>query len=312
MRAKTTYTVVLTHDIDHISLRKYPVFSNVTLEFFKRGLWINLLRTLQGDLPFIQYLDSLRWCLAYPFIKLGWHQDPWEKSMDDILEIENRYRVRSSFFFIPFANRHGHIQEGVPAKGRAIVYDIREYKDLLIKLEAGGWEVGVHGLDAHIDVDNAKEELEVIKSLLPDKEKFGIRMHWLFQSERLWKNLKEAGYYYDATFGNNNIVGFPDGQYIPFKKDGIWILPINIQEGTLLGYWRKGRLPYNPWEKVEDILAEAANKGAVVTILWHNHAFGMYHYHGHLYEKIIQKAQADGAHICRCIDVFEKLDTDNK
>lgn len=311
MATKSPYTIVLTHDIDHISLRKYPVFSNVTLEFFKRSLWINLLRTLQGDLPFIQYLDSLRWCFSYPLIKLGWHQDPWEKSMNDVLEIEKRHGVRSTFFFIPFANRHGHVQEGVSARGRAIVYDVREHKDFLLKLESDGWEVGVHGLDAHITVNSAREELEVLRSLLPDKKKFGIRMHWLFQSERLWKNLKEAGYYYDATFGNNDEVGFPNGQYAPFKKDDIWVLPVNIQEGTLLGYWKKGPLPYDPWEKIEEILAEAGEKSAVVTILWHNNAFGVYHYHGYLYEKIILKAKADGARICRCIDVVESLDNKN-
>lgn len=308
MESKAGYTLVLTHDIDFISLRKHPVFSNVTLEFFKQCIGVNFLRMLRGDLPFIQYLDSLRWCVVYPLVKLGLHTDPWERSMDDILEIEKRHDVRSTFFFIPFPNNNGYIREGTPAKGRAIKYDVKEYGELLQKLERGGWEVGVHGLNAHINVDNAKEELEVIKSLLPDKKNFGIRMHWLFQSEKLWGNLKEAGYYYDASFGSNDKVGFPDDQYIPFKKDGIWVIPVNIQEGTLLGYWRKADTPYDPWEKVEEILEEAKQKKAVVTILWHNNAFGVYHYHGYLYEKIIQKAKADDAYICRCIDICESLD----
>lgn len=308
MNSKARYTLVLTHDIDFISLRKHPVFSNVTLEFFKQCLWVNFLRTLRGDLQFIQYLDSLRWCAVYPLVKLGLHPDPWERSMDDILNIETRRGVKSTFFFIPFANHHGHIREGIPAKGRAIKYDVREHGELLQKLERDGWEIGVHGLDAHISVEDARKELEVIKSLLPDKKDFGIRMHWLFQSEKLWNNLKEAGYYYDATFGSNDKVGFPEGQYVPFKKDGIWVLPVNIQEGTLLGYWSKGAPAYDPWEMVESILAKAKEKEAVVTILWHNNAFGVYHYHGYLYEKIIQKAQTDGARICRCIDVFEYLD----
>lgn len=308
MDNKAKYTLVLSHDVDHISLRKYPVFSNVTLEFFKRNLWINLLRTLRGDLSFGRYLDSLKWCAVYPFIKLGWHTDPWEKSMKDVIEIEKKYNIRSTFFFIPFANRHGNIREGVPAKGRAIVYDVKEYKNLLLELEEGGWEVGVHGLDAHLSVENATEELKVIQFLLPDKKRFGLRMHWLFQSESLWKNLKEAGFYYDATFGNNDEVGFPDKQYRPFKMDGIWVLPVNLQEGTLLGYWRKSPLPYDPWKKIEEILNEAQEKEAVVTVLWHNHAFGTYHYHGDIYEKIIQKAIEDGARICRCIDVFEEME----
>lgn len=308
MKNKASYTLVLTHDIDFISLRKHPVFSNVTAEFFKRSLWINLTRMFRGELHLHYYLDSIKWCIVYPFVKLGWHPDPWEKSMNDIIEIEKKYNVRSTFFFIPFANRDGSVRVGTPAKGRAIKYDIREYKDLLQRLETGGWEVGVHGLDAHISLKDAKDELEVIKFLLPAKKKFGLRMHWLFQSETLWKNLNEAGYYYDATFGNNDEVGFPNEEYKPFKKDGVWVLPVNIQDGALLGYWKKGPLPYNPWEKIEEVFAEAKKRKAVVTVLWHNNAFGVYHYHGYLYEKIIQKAKADGASICRCIDVCEEME----
>jgi peptidoglycan/xylan/chitin deacetylase (PgdA/CDA1 family) len=236
------------------------------------------------------------------------HIDPWEKSIRDMLEIEKKYDVRSTLFFIPFKDRQGHIAEGIPAKGRAIKYNLADHKNLLLELEANGWEVGVHGLDAHISVQNAREELGALRAQLPTKKMVGIRMHWLFQSETLWKNLTEAGFYYDATYGNNDEVGFPNGHYQPFKKDGIWVIPINIQEGTLLGYWRKGALPYDPWKRVEEILAEAGENNAVVTILWHNHAFGVYHYHGFLYEKILQRAKADEARICKCIDIVEELD----
>jgi peptidoglycan/xylan/chitin deacetylase (PgdA/CDA1 family) len=306
---KANYTLILTHDIDHTSLRSYPVFSNMTVEFFKRCLWINLLRMIKGDIPFLQYLDSVKWCIVYPLVKMRLFPDPWETTINDIVEMENKYGVRSTFFFIPFKDKMGHIIEGVPAvRGRAVKYDVCDFKDLLFKLESNGWEVGVHGIDAHISLQSAKEEIEVIKTLLPFKEKIGVRMHWLYQSESLWKNLRDAGYYYDATFGSNDDVGFPNNKYQPFKKDGIWVIPLNIQEGTLLGYWQKEPIQTDPWTRIEEILSEAKEKKAAVTILWHNHSFGVYHYHGYLYEKILKKAKADGARICRCIDICEEME----
>lgn len=306
---KASYTLVLTHDVDHIALKNYPIFSNMTLEFFKQCIWINFLRYLRGDLSFFKYIDSLIWCLVYPLVKLGWHPDPWEESVKNMLEMERKHNVRSTLFFIPFKDRNGHVSPGKPAKGRAIKYDLKSYRLFLAELENDGWEVGVHGIDAHISPKNATEEINVLRKLMPQKSSIGLRMHWLFQSEILWKNLKEAGFTYDATFGNNNLVGFPDKKYTPFQKDGIWVIPVNIQEGTLLGYWHQGKLPYEPWSKVEEILAEAKKNRAVVTILWHNHAFGVYHYHGDLYEKILIKAKADGARICRCIDVINELES---
>ena len=185
-----SYTLVLTHDVDHLSLKSYPALSKNTVSFFKRCLLNNLVRAIKGDITVRKYLDSIKWCILYPFAKLGLGSDPWEKAIDDILKIEEKYGVRSTFFFIPFKDKSGHIKEGIPAKGREAKYDVRDYKELLCELESNGWEVGVHGIDAHISENAAKEELVVIKKLLPYKEKIGIRMHWLYQSENLWKNLK--------------------------------------------------------------------------------------------------------------------------
>lgn len=302
------YTVILTHDVDHVSLKSYPVLSKSTLSFFKRCLLNNLIRMIKGEITFGKYLDSMKWCLLYPFVKLGIVKDPWEKAIYDITTMEKKYGVQSTFFFIPFKDKPGHIKEGIPATGREAKYDVRDYKDLLCELEANGWEVGVHGIDAHISLKSAREELGVIKSLLPDKEKIGVRMHWLYQSESLWKNLKEAGYYYDATFGSNDEVGFPDGKYQPFKKDNLWVIPLNIQDGTLLGDWHKGLSIKDAWSEIEKVLNIAKKEDAVVTILWHTNIFGVYNYWGELYEKILQKAKSDSAKVMKCIDVINEME----
>jgi peptidoglycan/xylan/chitin deacetylase (PgdA/CDA1 family) len=308
MTATTThpYSIVLSHDVDYISLRSFPIFDRVTVSFFKRSLWSNLLRTCKGDISFREYLDSVRWCLLYPFVKLNLVADPWEKGIYQIMAMEREYGVRSTFFFIPIPSYAGKVSKDVDApKGRAARYDLGKYKELLQRMDADGWEVGVHGLDAHVSLEKAKEEISVLRKIIPGKP-IGVRMHYLYQSEELWSNLKEAGYHYDATMGSNNEVGFPDGRYRPFRKDNLWVVPLNIQDGTLLGDWHMGLCLEDAWRQIESILKTAKEKNAVVTVLWHTNIFGVHSYWGNIYRRILERARRDNAQVLRCIDACEE------
>ena len=307
---QTPYVLVLTHDIDVLSVKELPLSGRTFWGFAYRCLIINSRRLLSQRLSVHEYLDSLKQVLFLPLIKLGLTEDPWQKSLETMLEIEKRYGVRSTIFFIPFPNRPGHTPEVKPAPtNRAAHYKLEKYKDLLQQLEREGWEVGVHGVDAYLDLASAKTELGAFRKLLPEKDKIGIRMHWLYhKGKETWKILDEAGYAYDATFGWNDRVGFPEEQYKPFKPDGVEnlvVLPLNIQDGALLGESHQFLRDEEAWHQVEHILEEAKERRATVTILWHNNSFVAPRYWGWLYEKIIQKAKEDGALICRAIDVVE-------
>jgi len=303
---KNNYTLVLTHDVDFLSLKNYSVLSKTTLKFTKDCIFTNMFRLLKGDIHVFTYLKSLFWGISYPFIKLGWIKDPWEKSVEDILKIEKKYGVKSTFFFIPFENKHGFFEKNIPApQRRKAKYDVNKYKHLLKKLEKEGWEVGIHGINAHLNGDEARKELIVFKEILPQKDKWGVRVHWLYQPSHLWMNLKETGYYYDSTFGSNEEIGFKDNRYVPFKKDGIWVLPTNIQDTTLLSKWRKNLSYKMAWDEIKKILELAKEKNAVVTIIWHNISFGPPRYWGSLYEKIIEKGKKDKANFVKAIDVLK-------
>lgn len=307
---KVPYILVLTHDIDALSLKELPLSSRTFWGFVYRCLIVNSKRLLNRRLNFHAYLDSIKHVLLLPLIKLGIVKDPWEESLKVVLEIEKRYGVRSTFFFVPFPKQPGHTPEGNPApNNRAVHYNLNEYQGLLQQLEREGWEVGVHGIDAHLNPTSAKAEFEALRRLLPWKDKLGIRMHWLYhRKNETWQILDEAGYTYDASFGWNDRIGFPDGQYKPFKPDGVRnlvVLPLNIQDGALLGERHQFLSNEEAWQQVEKILDEAKSKRAVVTILWHNNSFVVPQYWGWLYERIICKAKKDGAFICRAIDVIE-------
>lgn len=311
MNKENTYTIVLTHDVDHLSLRDYPLLSRYGMAFVKNALFANFTDLLRGHIGIGTYIKSVLWGFALPAVKIGLVKDPMEQCFQRIQEIEEEYGVRSTFYFIPYKGRPGLEKEGVTASvHRAAAYDVTRYKDLLVSLEARGWEVGIHGLNAHIGVGEAVEELGVFKKLLPSKEKWGIRMHWLYQPPELWKHLKEAGYYYDTTFGSNREVGFMEGRYHPFKRDGLWVLPLNIQDGALLAKWNQNLSQRRAWEVIEPLLESAKEKRAVVTVLWHNASFGPPRFWEALYRRIIEKGKKDGALFLTALQAVEKVNAD--
>jgi peptidoglycan/xylan/chitin deacetylase (PgdA/CDA1 family) len=304
----SSYKIVLTHDVDHLALRNVPLLSRKTGSFIKQCVFSNLKKFLKNEINGFTYIKSLLAVLSLPPVKAGWFEDPMARCLRRILEMEKQYGVRSTFYFIPFMRTPGLECQGVPASQyRGADYDVRDYGDLLLGLEQNGWEVGIHGINAHIGANEAAEELQVFQALLPGKKKWGMRVHWLYQPGDLWKNLKKAGYYYDTTFGSNEETGFKDQCFHPFKKDGLWVLPLNIQDGALLAGWHKNLSPARAWEEIRALMDTAKEKQAVLTILWHNASFGPPRYWDGVYRKIIEKGLDDGAEFLTALQAVEKF-----
>jgi len=304
------YWLVLTHDIDVMSLKELPITGRTFWGFTYRCLVGNFFRFVKKKISLLQYLDSLKTFLFIPAIKLGLAKDPLKGSIQVMLDIERKYGVRSTLYFVPYAKRAGHKPDGKLApSNRCVYYELADYKDLLVKLEEDGWEVGVHGIDAYHTLKDAQTEIQVIKDMLPEKKKIGIRIHWLYhKGQESWQILDSAGYYYDATLGWNDRIGYPEGIYRPFKPKNVsnlTVLPLNIQDGALLIYQK---LSFDEaWIQIKDILEKASQKQAVVTVLWHNNSYVVYRYWTDLYKKIIEQAISDGAEIIRAVDAVDNL-----
>jgi peptidoglycan/xylan/chitin deacetylase (PgdA/CDA1 family) len=312
VKNKVPYTVILTHDIDVLSLKELPLFGKTFWGFIYRCLVVNFQRFVTGRLKLVEYLESVKYALFSPFIKLGLVTDPWKESLRVMLDIEKKYGVCSTLFFIPYPRRPGHTPDGVSApSNRAAHYNLYAYKTLLLTLEREGWEVGIHGIDAYRNIESAREELSIFKELLPNKNNFGIRMHWLYhKGEETWKILDEVGYTYDATYGWNDKIGYPGNQYYPFIPEcakELLVLPLNIQDGALLSEQYQNLSNIEAWNEIQGVLEKARAKKAVVTVLWHNNSFVAPRYWGWLYEKIIQRAKNDGARIMRAIDLIDEF-----
>lgn len=310
-RSEFPYTLVLTHDIDALSLAELPLFGRTLWGFVYRCLLTNARRFVGRGISFSEYVDSIRQVALLPLVRLGVAKDPWREGVQVMLEMERRLGVRSTVFFVPVPGRQGHTVEGKKApRNRAAFYDLAGVQDLLQVLDSEGWEVGLHGIDSHLGEHVASEEVALLREALPSPQrKLGIRMHWLcLDGIRSWAAFEKAGLAYDSSFGSNVEVGFPDGHTQPFVPDGLdrlVVLPLVMHDVALLGGQHQLADKETAWQRAEQVLALARERRAVVTVLWHNNSFVAPRYWGWLYEKIIGKARADGAVICRAIDAVE-------
>lgn len=303
-----SYSVVLTHDIDAMSLREIPICSRTFWGFPYRGIIVNTQRFVRRDLSFAEYGRSLSVSIMSPAVKAGLVRDPLLSSFERMIKMEREYGVRSTMFLIPLSRYRGHVIDCSEARPqRQSYYQLPYWADRFRSLERDGWELAVHGLDAHISTDCARAELESFSRHFHDCP--GLRMHWLYSSDNLRTNAKQAGYSYDSTLGWNDKIGFPDGHFGPFidGNSGLPVLPINVQDGALLGEWRQGLSRARAWLEIERLMNQAAEKRAVVTILWHSHSFGPPRYWERVYRYIIEKALRDGARVIRAIDAVKEF-----
>ena len=316
------YAMTLTHDIDILSLKEMPI-ARTFLGYFYRSSVLNWKRWRAGKVQASEHLRAIWEMARTGAAKLGLGQDVWQRALPMLLELEKRLGVRSSLYFMAFPDKPGilpeHLrndidknknknedQESAPTN-RASFYDVAKYPDLLNSLEEGGWEAGVHGIDAWHDVQAARTEHDRLAKVTGQDE-IGVRMHWLyFQSPDSFKALEEGGFHYDATFGFNEVVGFRAGTlqpYHPLNCQTLWELPLHIQDGALMGeeYFDLNR--EDAFNMAKPILDFAKRFGGAVSLLWHNQSFTAPRFWGEVYERLIAQGKADGAWIAVPRDVL--------
>ncbi|HLP16698.1 MAG TPA: hypothetical protein VK470_10595, partial [Bacteroidota bacterium] len=201
------YTLVLTHDIDYLSLKEIPWFCR-TLWGFSYRCFLAAFTSKLGTRSFRRRARVLWDGISMPLIKLGWRSDPWASSLEQMIEIEKHLGVRSTIYFLPFPNQPGSTPAGMAAPyNRTSFYDVGDHSEMLRLLESEGWEIGLHGINAYWDESSALEEKGKIEEIL-GHDNIGIRMHWLYYNhEQTWSLLSRVGFRYDATHGWNEKVG---------------------------------------------------------------------------------------------------------
>lgn len=240
-------------------------------------------------------------------------EDPYWQ-FEDLLALEDDLGVRSSFYFL---REKGMLERPlrdwmtprywIEALGR---YDpsAPEIVELMDTLERGGWEVGLHGsYDSYREPDRLRSEKESLEAIL-GHEVLGGRQHYLnLEVPDTWRSQRAIGLQYDASLGSSSTCGFDHG-YEPRRPfdDEFVVFPTTIMEVAL---------PDVPqvepaWRECEQLLVEAADNGAVMTVLWHPRYFNEDAFPGYreLYRRLIERAQDLDAWIGPAGEFYELMD----
>jgi peptidoglycan/xylan/chitin deacetylase (PgdA/CDA1 family) len=187
---------------------------------------------------------------------------------ESIMRIEEAFGATSSFYFMA-TDRDVH----------RFRYRIEDMEGRMGAIADRGFEVGLHGgyysYDDPAAIVHEKKRLEKVLN----KKVIGYRNHYLmFKIPETWEYLAQAGFRYDATIGNNRIIGFKNGlchAFRPFNYhtgEGIDLieLPMVLGDFTLLG---SGLSPKRAWEVAKSLIDNVERDNGVATLLWHSDVF---------------------------------------
>jgi len=287
------FITCLTHDIDHPSLRNHR-FDHTMFGFLYRstlGTWRDVFR---GRKSAHSLLKNGRAACLLPFVHLGIARDFWLE-FDRYLEIEAGHG--STFFVIPRRDYPGRATDGPVSAMRACQYDLEQLIPKLKRIVSAGGEVGVHGLDAWLDADAGRKELERVSQAVGVNE-LGVRMHWLFFDGNSPSVLDRAGFAYDSTVGYRETVGYRAGTLQAYAPPGVTHLlelPLHVMD-TALFYPNYLNLGESAAERrVFRLIDDAERIGGALTINWHDRSIAPERLWDGFYLKLLGELKNRGA-----------------
>ncbi|EMA45355.1 polysaccharide deacetylase family protein [Halococcus saccharolyticus] len=240
------------------------------------------------------------------------HNPYWQ--FESLMALEDDLGVRSAFYFLsepglpnrPF-RQWCNPRYWIEHLGR---YDVEstDLTNIIQALDAGGWEVGLHGsFDSFDDRERLADEKAKIERAL-GHEVTGGRQHFLnlTPGKETWGHHRAIGLNYDSSLGSSTEYGFQHG-YEPLRPfdDEFVVFPLTAMETALV---EDGNFEA-AWDACESLLAEAADNDAVMTVLWHPRLLSDdFPGYRELYRRLIERALELGAWVGPPGDLYERLD----
>ena len=288
------FTVCLTHDIDHPSIRRHK-WDHTSLGFLYRAVFGSLRNFMRGRMCMRDLVTNWGAAFRLPFVYLGFAKDFWCDFAERYLRLEKG--LPSTFFVIPFKDHPGKNADRRQSKLRGANYSAQDIADSMRKLIAAGCELGLHGIDAWLDSAAGCGELDEIRRLTGVRE-IGVRMHWLCYNQHSPAALEAAGAAYDSTTGYNETVGYRAGTtqaFKPLSTSHLLELPLHVMD-TALFYPAYLDLSADQAMAVLNAMTENAIKlGGCFTINWHDRSTAPERLWGSLYRDLIEDLKNRGA-----------------
>jgi peptidoglycan/xylan/chitin deacetylase (PgdA/CDA1 family) len=288
------FIACLTHDVDHPLVRVHKL-DHTVIGFLLRATAGSLIDCVLRRMSIQDMVRNWWAAIRLPFVHLGLAKDFWRDFDDRYLEVENG--IPSTYFFIPRKNYSGKRTDARASVLRASRYEARELASSIRKLKAAGCEVGLHGLDAWVDADSGRAELDEIRRLTGTAE-IGVRMHWLYFDEKSPEVLEGAGAAYDSTSGYNETVGYRAGTtqvFKPLTTEKLLELPLNGMDTALFYLSYLGLPPRKASARLRQMADDAVRFGGALTVNWHDRSLAPERLWGGCYAELIRDLKARGA-----------------
>lgn len=302
-----TFIACLTHDVDHPSIRRHK-WDRTAFGFLYRAVIGSMVDLLRGRIPVRHFLINWSAAARLPLMYLGFARDCW-LDFDRYLGMEKN--TGSTFFVVPFKGTPGRTQKGSAPRIRAAGYGASDIDDRICKIMRNGGEIGVHGIDAWVDVASGQTEKVQIEKVT-GTEVAGVRMHWLYFNWESPALLEKAGFAYDSTVGYNETVGYRAGTmqvYKPINVSYLLELPMHVMD-TALFYPTHLNLSSAAADQRIGALIENANQfGGVLTFNWHDRSIAPERLWGDFYSRLLDKLKVQGAwctNASRAVTWFQK------
>ena len=191
------------------------------------------------------------------------------RNIPDYMEIEEKFDVRSTFFFRTF------YENG----------DILDYENDIEQLQKSNWEIGLHTDPSSIDdLDKIRLEKEKLESIT-GKQIVGNRVHYLNYNSGLLEKLEKLGFSYDSSlrYSKDRI----DEKEMGYSRiHGIVEFPVTLMDAYLFTHMKiKEEKIISEFQKTLD-LGRSISENNVISVLWHDNVLKMKG--GRMYKQILE------------------------
>ena len=211
------------------------------------------------------------------------------RNIPDYMELEEKFGVRSTFFFRTF------YENG----------DVLDYEDDIKQLQKSNWEIGLHTDPSSIDaLDKIRLEKEKLESIT-GKQIIGNRVHFLNYNPELLNKLEKLGFNYDSSLRHSK--DRIDEKEMGYSRiHGIIEFPVTLMDAYLFTYMKiQEEKIISEFQKTLD-LGRSLSENNVISVLWHDNVLKMKG--GRMYKQILEfLTSQDDVEIKRGIDLVKIL-----
>jgi peptidoglycan/xylan/chitin deacetylase (PgdA/CDA1 family) len=219
-------------------------------------------------------------------------------NFDEYMRIEDRFGVKSTFFFRTYVKDSIHSPPS---------YYAEEYQKEIRTLLKGGWEIGLHMDPAsYASIDKIRKEKRGLEEVT-GQPVYGNRVHYTMNNDILHANLQELSFKYDAS-AKTTRERIVDDDFGYFRRDRLLVFPITVMDALMFAYIAKEE------KQVVDVVRQAVNRcrglpkdKRVMTIIWHDCALKMKK--GRRYPDVLKYlASVREVEMVRGIDLVERIE----